>query len=103
MDEADPDSINRGIASARGGAARRSTDLVINARPTLMEWAIGKGYDRYPDGTGKLIKPGEKISWDQHVHAVGEDVTAGSSSSASGSIRKARSRSTASTSRASRA
>jgi hypothetical protein len=44
-----------------------------------MEWAIGKGYDRYPDGTGKLIKPGDKISWDQHVHAVGEDVTAGSS------------------------
>ena len=43
-----------------------------------MEWAIGKGYDRYRDGTGKLIKPGQKISWDQHVHAVGEEVTAGS-------------------------
>ena len=43
-----------------------------------MEWAIGKGYDRYADGTGKLIKPGQKISWDQHVHAVGEEVTAGS-------------------------
>ncbi len=43
-----------------------------------MEWAIGKGYDRYMDGTGKLIKPGQKISWDQHVHAVGEAVTAGS-------------------------
>ena len=27
-----------------------------------MEWAIGKGYDRYPDGTGKLIKPGENFS-----------------------------------------
>jgi len=77
MNEADPDSINRGIASGRRGANPDDQDL-INQRPTLMEWAIGKGYDRYPDGTGKLIKPGEKISWDQHVHAVGEDVKAGS-------------------------
>jgi hypothetical protein len=43
-----------------------------------MEWAIGKGYDRYMDGTGKLILPGEKIAWDQHIHAAGEDITAGS-------------------------
>jgi hypothetical protein len=71
----DSDSINRGIASPRG--ADRDDD-VINARPSLMEWAIGKGYDRYADGTGKLIKPGQRISWDQHVHAVGEEVTAGS-------------------------
>ena len=44
----------------------------------LMEWAIGKGYDRYMDGTGKLIMPGEKISWDQHIHAAGEEVTSAS-------------------------
>ena len=43
-----------------------------------MEWAIGKGYDRYMDNAGKLIKPGQKISWDQHVHAAGEAVKAGS-------------------------
>jgi len=78
MNEADPDSINKGIASPRRGPDV-DVDASIDARPTLMEWAIGKGYDRYPDGTGKLIKPGDKISWDQHVHAVGEDVTAGSS------------------------
>jgi hypothetical protein len=77
MNEADPDSVNRGIASGRRPANPDDQDL-INQRPTLMEWAIGKGYDRYPDGTGKLIKPGEKISWDQHVHAVGEPVKAGS-------------------------
>jgi hypothetical protein len=78
MNEADPDSINKGIASSRRGPDV-DIDASVDARPTLMEWAIGKGYDRYPDGTGKLIKPGDKISWDQHVHAVGEDVTAGSS------------------------
>ena len=54
-----------------------ATDLV-NRRPQLMEWAIGKGYDLYRPGTGKLIVPGEKISWDQHIHAVGEEVTGGS-------------------------
>ena len=42
-----------------------------------MEWAIGKGYDLFRDGTGKLIMPGEKISWDQHIHAVGEEITGG--------------------------
>jgi hypothetical protein len=43
-----------------------------------MEWAVGKGYDLYRPGTGKLIVPGEKISWDQHIHAVGEEITSGS-------------------------
>jgi hypothetical protein len=43
-----------------------------------MEWAIGKGYDRYMDGTGKLIMPGERISWDQHIHAAGEEITSAS-------------------------
>jgi Cytochrome C oxidase, cbb3-type, subunit III len=71
----DPDAVNRGTSSGR-----RQDDAqdLVNARPQLMEWAIGKGYDRYPDGTGKLILPGEKIQWDQHVHASGEEVTFGS-------------------------
>ena len=43
-----------------------------------MEWAIGKGYDLFRPDTGKFILPGEKISWDQHIHAVGEEITAGS-------------------------
>jgi hypothetical protein len=73
----DPDSVNRGIASSRRPSADDPVDLGAQ-RPNLMEWAIGKGYDRYPDGTGKLILPGERISWDQHVHAVGEEVTMGS-------------------------
>jgi hypothetical protein len=73
----DPDAVNQGTASGGRGGNPDAADLV-NARPNLMEWAIGKGYDRYPDGTGKLILPGERINWDQHVHAVGEAVTAGS-------------------------
>jgi hypothetical protein len=30
------------------------------------------------EGTGTMIMPGEKISWDQHIHAVGEAITGGS-------------------------
>lgn len=73
----DPEAVSTGTAN---GPNRRgnSADDLVNRRPQLMEWAIGKGYDLYRPGTGKLILPGEKISWDQHIHAAGEDVTAGS-------------------------
>jgi hypothetical protein len=72
----DPDAVNTGTANGpdRFGGA----DDLVNRRPQLMEWAIGKGYDLYRPDTGKLVLPGEKISWDQHIHAVGEEVTGGS-------------------------
>jgi len=75
----DPEAVNTGTANGFAGAASdpRPVDLV-NRRPQLMEWAIGKGYDLFREGTGKLILPGEKISWDQHLHAVGEEITSGS-------------------------
>ncbi|HEX7139955.1 MAG TPA: hypothetical protein VF219_19035, partial [Vicinamibacterales bacterium] len=71
----DPDAINKGTAN---GSVREDLDDLVNGRPQLMEWAIGKGYDLFRPGTGKLILPGEKISWDQHIHAIGEEITAGS-------------------------
>jgi hypothetical protein len=76
-DDPDPGFINTGLAF---GGAQGPLDqaAVVNMRPFLMEWAIGKGYDRYAEGTGKLLVPGEKISWDQHVHAIGEPVTTSS-------------------------
>ncbi len=70
----DPDAVNTGTAN---GGVRDFAD-VVNRRPQLMEWAIGKGYDLFSEGTGRLLLPGEKISWDQHLHAVGEEITAGS-------------------------
>ncbi len=75
----DPDAVNSGTANgfATAAADPRPVDLV-SRRPQLMEWAIGKGYDLFREGTGKLILPGEKISWDQHLHAVGEEITSGS-------------------------
>ncbi len=41
----------------------------------LMEWAVGKNYDIYNPGTGKLLMPGAQIRWEYHVHAVGEKIT----------------------------
>ena len=45
-----------------------------NEAGTLMEWAIGKSYDVYREGTGKLLLPGSHIWWDIHYHAVGETI-----------------------------
>ncbi|MBI1876334.1 MAG: hypothetical protein HYS05_20915 [Acidobacteria bacterium] len=72
----DPEAVNTGTAN--GPDRFRDGGDPVNRRPQLMEWAIGKGYDLFRPGTGKLILPGEKISWDQHLHAVGEEITAGS-------------------------
>jgi len=69
-------SVNTGTAN--GPAVALSTEDLVNRRPQLMEWAIGKGYDLFTPGTGKMIMPGEKLSWDQHLHASGEEVEAGS-------------------------
>ena len=49
-------------------------DARSRGRAMLMEWAVGKGYDLYRPDTGKLLLPGSKISWDIHIHAVGEEI-----------------------------
>jgi hypothetical protein len=72
----DPDAVNTGTAT--GGFRDNDAADLVNRRPQLMEWAIGKGYDLFRPDTGKLVVPGEKISWDQHLHATGEEVTGGS-------------------------
>jgi hypothetical protein len=76
----DPESVNTGTATGPGGRGLggNDPDAIVNARPQLMEWAIGKGYDLYRPGTGKLMLPGESITWDMHIHAVGEEITGGS-------------------------
>ncbi|MEQ1727625.1 MAG: cytochrome c [Vicinamibacterales bacterium] len=75
-------AVNQGVQVARGisfsGSAAPSQQELALRRPQLMEWAIGKGYDQFMEGTGKMILPGEKISWDQHIHAAGEEVTSSS-------------------------
>jgi hypothetical protein len=75
----DPEAVSTGTSNGFSvGTDRIAIEDLVNRRPQLMEWAIGKGYDLFREGTGKLLVPGEKISWDQHLHAVGEEITAGS-------------------------
>jgi hypothetical protein len=49
-------------------------DAALRGRAMLMEWAVGKSYDLYRPDTGKLLLPGSQISWDIHIHAVGEQI-----------------------------
>jgi len=72
----DPEAVNTGTSN--GLSTDNDSSDLVNRRPQLMEWAIGKGYDLFRPDTGKLIVPGEKISWDQHIHAAGEEITVGS-------------------------
>jgi hypothetical protein len=41
----------------------------------LMEWAVGKNYDIYREGAGKLLMPGAKIRWEYHTHSTDHDIT----------------------------
>jgi hypothetical protein len=43
---------------------------------TFMEYAVGKNYDIFREGTGKLLMPGAKIQWEYHAHSIDHDVTA---------------------------
>ncbi len=61
-----------GGASANNPAAAGAAN--IERRGMLMEWAVGKQYDMYRPNTGKLLMPGGQISWDIHIHAVGEAI-----------------------------
>jgi hypothetical protein len=55
----------------------RDPDSATAGRGMFMEWAIGKGYDYFRPNTGRLLLPGSQISWDVHIHAVGEEIRSG--------------------------
>lgn len=64
QDDPDARAFSDPVGSGRG----------VNEAGTLMEWAIGKSYDVYREGSGKLMLPGSHIWWDIHYHAVGETI-----------------------------
>jgi hypothetical protein len=54
------------------------TSLVYDDGPSggvLNEYAVGKNGDIYPEGSGKLIKAGAKITFNMHYHAIGKPIT----------------------------
>jgi mono/diheme cytochrome c family protein len=54
-----------------GGAAA----AVATADGLFMEWAIGKQGEIMRANSGKLMRPGSKIVFEVHYHAVGEEIT----------------------------
>jgi hypothetical protein len=52
--------------------------LVSDGGPTeggaLVEYAVGKNGDVFPDGSGKLMRAGSKMNFNLHYHAVGEAI-----------------------------
>ncbi len=62
----EPDGIT-GLASTAAGV-----NTGIN--PLFMEWAVGKVGEVFPADAGKLMMPGSQISWEVHLHAMGEEV-----------------------------
>lgn len=41
---------------------------------TLVEYAVGKNGDEFPDGAGKLMRAGAKVRFNMHYHAIGKEV-----------------------------
>ena len=41
----------------------------------LVEYAVGKNGDIFPEGTGRLVKAGAKIRFNMHYHPIGEAKT----------------------------
>ncbi len=66
QDDVGPDGKVIAADDANGGGA--------DGPGLLMEWAVGKNYDIYRPGTGKLLLPGSHIWWELHLHAVGEQI-----------------------------
>jgi mono/diheme cytochrome c family protein len=50
------------------------TNTGLVTQGLLMEWAVNKNFDIYRPNTGKLLVPGARIWWEQHLHAVGEEI-----------------------------
>jgi len=61
----DPDAADAAAVSANAAAGGG----------TFMEWAVGKQGEMMRPGSGKLMLPGSKFTWDIHYSNGGEDVT----------------------------
>jgi len=66
--------VHHALASLRQDEPVSSSGDGAAGPGLLMEWAVGKSYDVYRPGTGKLLLPGAQIRWELHLHAVGEQI-----------------------------
>ena len=67
-------SVGVGGANPAGANAADNSKTGDEGPGLLMDWAMGRSYDIYRPNTGKLLSPGSRLSWDIHLHAVGEQI-----------------------------
>ena len=61
---------DRNLASADAGA------IDIDAGSYLSEYAVGKYGETFPEGTGRIVRKGAKITFNMHYHSIGEETPA---------------------------
>ena len=54
------------------GLASTAAGVNVGISPLFMEWAVGKVGEVFAEDAGKLMLPGSQISFEVHVHAIGE-------------------------------
>ena len=79
----------RARASCTTRSSRSCYDDGTSGGGTLVEYAVGKNGDVFPEGSGKLMKAGAKVRFNMHYHSVGEAGHGSHARSASCSIRRA--------------
>jgi hypothetical protein len=57
-----------------GDDSTRANDPFSNGE-FLVEYSVGKGGERFPDGSGRLLKAGSMIRFELHYHPVGTEMT----------------------------
>jgi mono/diheme cytochrome c family protein len=71
-EDADPPAPLRAARPLQGP---RENDSPFGNGEFLVEYSVGKGGERFPDGSGRLLKAGSKIRFELHYHPVGEEMT----------------------------
>ena len=67
-----PEGDNRELSGATDG----NVALEVGEQGVFLnEYAIGKGGDLFPEGTGRLIKAGSRINFQFHLHPNGKEET----------------------------
>jgi hypothetical protein len=66
---------DRWIRAVEVRPSLRGRRIVHHGNSALAEFAVGKAGEIYPEGTGKLMKANQKVSFDIHYHSVGEAIT----------------------------
>jgi hypothetical protein len=63
------------VAPGAGQDATRANYGKPNGeRSFLVEYSLGKDYDTFPEGVGRLIKAGSSINFNMHYYSTGEEV-----------------------------